>query len=79
MFRQNPSSGSRVVAGGQTEIRDKANNHFFWNFANAPKKVNVAKYDKLEEAIAVWTENFNAKDIRAIGGVANDRPKMICK
>ena len=51
----------------------------FWNFANAPKKVNVAKYDKLEEAIEVWTDNFYAKDIRAIGGVTNDRPKMMCK
>jgi hypothetical protein len=38
-FHEDPSSGSRVVARGQTDRHGEPECRFFRNFANAPKKL----------------------------------------
>ena len=52
----------------------------FHSFAKSPKKkAKGSKHVDLEEALAIWAEQFNAKDSTATDKVLKERTNMMCK
>jgi len=43
------------------------------------QKTKGTKYEKMEEALAIWIEQLNVKNCAATGEIIKERAKMMCK